>query len=129
MARFVPIDAKAFRRSAVKKVGPHALSAHFDREHHQIVIYLDTGMNLAFDPRYAFGLEKATADELEGVRIEGAGGTLHFPNLDEFFSVPRILEGFLGPMDWARREARAAASRENGKKGGRPKTIREEAFC
>jgi hypothetical protein len=57
----------------------------------------------------------------------GAGGSIHFPRLDAFFSIPKLLEGFLGPLHWARREARAAASRENGKLGGRPKRVPEAA--
>jgi hypothetical protein len=123
MADFTPIDAAAFRSGAARgrKRGPHALSAEFDSERHRIVIRLDTGMELSFDPRKAFGLEKATAGDLAGLSVEGAGGSLHFPKLDVFLSIPRLLEGFLGPMDWTRRQARAAASRENGKLGGRPR--------
>jgi hypothetical protein len=125
MAEFVTIDAAAFRKGAArgKKLGPRALSARFDARHHRIVVHLDTGIDLSFDPRNAFGLEKAAAEDLEGVEVAGAGGALHFPRLDAFFSVPRLLEGFLGPMDWARREARATASRENGKLGGRPRKV------
>jgi hypothetical protein len=55
------------------------------------------------------------------ITVEGAGNTLHFPKLDADFSVSRLLEGFLGPLEWTKREARAAASRENGKRGGRPR--------
>src|SRR5689334_7213731 len=121
MAKFIPITEEAFRKGEGKKVGPHAVSAHFDAAHHRIVLHLDTGIDLSFDPRHAFGLEHATAEELSHLTLEGVGGTLHLPKLDTFMSIPRILEGFLGPMDWARREAAAQASRENGKLGGRPR--------
>lgn len=129
MAKFVRIDEKAFREGAKRgrALGPHAVSAHFDRESHRIVIHLDTGIDVSFDPRQACGLENANADDLIGVEIAGAGGSLHFPKLDAFFSVSKILEGFLGPMEWARREARAAASRANGTLGGRPKKIAQPA--
>lgn len=127
MAKFTPITQGAFkegeRRGAALR--PHALSVHFDREHHRVVIHLDTGLDLSFDPRSAFGLENATAGDLSEVEVVGAGGSIHFPKLDEFFSVPKLLEGFLGPLDWSRRESRAAASRENGKLGGRPKKALE----
>lgn len=129
MARFVPITRKTFDEGGArgKKLRPHALSANFDRDHHRIVIHLDTGLDLSFDPRSAFGLEHANASDLSKVEIVGAGGSLHFPQLDAFFSIPNLLEGFLGPLNWSRREARAAASRENGKSGGRPKKIPEPA--
>lgn len=122
MAKFTPIDRKAFGAGAKRgaKLGPHAVSAHFDKKHHRVVMHLDTGIDVSFDPRQAYGLERANADDLAGVEIAGAGGALHFPNMDAFFSIPRLLEGFFGPMDWTRRLARAEASRRNGRLGGRP---------
>ena len=69
MAKFTPITQGAFkegeRRGAALR--PHALSVHFDREHHRVVIHLDTGLDLSFDPRSAFGLENATAGDLSEI--------------------------------------------------------------
>src|SRR5688572_4993317 len=108
MAKFTPITRDAFREGGKRgnALRPHALSAHFDHEHHRIVIHLDTGLDLSFDPRAAFGLDRANATELSEVEIAGAGGSIHFPQLDTFLSIPKLLEGFLGPLDWSRREAR-----------------------
>ncbi|WP_353199449.1 DUF2442 domain-containing protein [Sandarakinorhabdus sp.] len=121
MAEFVPITAKAFREGGKHKPGPHAVEARFDAARHRIVVELDTGLELAFDPARAHGLEHASAAELAGVAVAGAGSALHVPALDAYFTVARLLEGFLGPLDWSRREARAAASRANGALGGRPR--------
>lgn len=85
------------------------------------MVRLDTGLDFSFDPRKAQGLSDAVADDFVGVTVEGVGSTLHFPRLDADYTVSRLLEGFLGPLDWSRREARARASRENGRHGGRPK--------
>jgi hypothetical protein len=124
MAEFRAIDEVAFRKAVAKsgraKIAPRSLSAGFDRRNHRVWVKLDSGIDFSFDPGRAHGLQDASADDLAGVTVEGAGGTLHFPRLDADFSVARLLEGFLGPLDWTRREARAAASRENGKRGGRP---------
>ena len=86
-----------------------------------MIVRLDTGIDFSFDPRQAQGLADASSDDFVGVTVEGVGSTLHFPRLDADYTVSRLLEGFLGPLDWSRREARAKASRENGKRGGRPK--------
>jgi hypothetical protein len=131
MARFEPIDEVTFNRvsaRAGKAPLPCATEARFDRRSHKVRLALSTGLELSFDPRLACGLEKASDDDLASVEVEGAGGTIRFARLDADFSVARLLEGFLGPLDWTRREARAAASRQNGKLGGRPrKAVRTAA--
>jgi hypothetical protein len=125
MAEFKLVDETAFRAAGVRgrftHATPHAVKARFDRRSERVVVGLNTGIEFAFDPRLAPGLAEAAAEDLVGVTVEGVGSTLHFPRLDADFTVSRLLEGFLGPMDWTRREARALASRENGKRGGRPK--------
>jgi hypothetical protein len=125
MAEFKQLDDAAFQRAARRGkqayATPRALAARFDRRTRKIIVKLDTGIDFAFDPKRAQGLCDAAADDLVGVSVEGVGSTLHFPRLDADFTVSRLLEGFLGPMDWTRREMRALASRENGKRGGRPR--------
>jgi hypothetical protein len=57
---------------------------------------------------------------------------VHFPKLDVDLYIPALLEGFLGSRQWmaaqigklggqASTEAKSAAARENGKRGGRPR--------
>lgn len=125
MAEFKQLDEAAFRRAAKRGKQaygtPRAVAARFDRRTHKVIVQLDTGIDFAFDPKRAQGLSDAAADDLVGVSVEGVGSTLHFPRLDADFTVSRLLEGFVGPMDWTRREMRALASRENGKRGGRPR--------
>jgi hypothetical protein len=128
MAKFKPVSEAALEKAAVRaerKLTPFAVRASFDRRSHKVKLMLNTGVELAFDPHAAYGLAGAADDALAVVKIEGGGSALHFPRLDTFFSIPRLLEGFLGPLEWTRREARAAASRENGKSGGRPRKARE----
>ncbi len=121
MAEFLAPDEKAFERARRKTATPRAVEARFDKRTRRIKLRLDTGLDVMFDPRDAHGLEEAREEDFAGAVIEGGGTVLHLPRLDADFSVARLLEGFLGPMDWTRREARAEASRKNGMKGGRPK--------
>lgn len=125
MAEFNALDSAAFQAARANKRRsplPRAIFARFDRRSQRVTVRLDTGLEFSFDPRQAKGLAEAAPDDFVGVRVEGVGSTLHFPRLDADYTVSRLLEVFLGPMDWTRREARAQASRENGKRGGRPRS-------
>lgn len=92
---------------------------------------LNTAVDVSFSPRDAQGLENATAGQLAEIEITPPGFGLHWPKLDFDLYVPALLEGMLGSRRWmaarlgaaggrSRSKAKAAASRENGKLGGRP---------
>lgn len=123
MAKFIPVDEIEFaRKSRTRTVkSPYAVAARFDGRRKRLVVELDTGVEFSFEPARAFGLQDASGADLRDVFIDGGGTTLSLPRLDADFSIARLLEGFLGPLDWVRREARANASRQNGKLGGRPR--------
>ena len=123
MVEFVEVDEIAFARkgrAAVLK-SPYAVSARYLAPRKRVVIVLDSGVEFSFESAQAFGLKNASDDDLRDVVIDGAGSTLSFPRLDADFSVARLLESVFGPTEWSRREARAKASRANGRLGGRPK--------
>lgn len=122
MAEYKAIDEATFAATARGRTpAPRAVSARFDKRTQRVVVKLDTGIDFAFDPQRAKGLIGVASDDLVGVKVEGAGNTLHFPRLDVDLGVGRLLENFVGPMDWTRKEAQADASRRNGKLGGRPR--------
>lgn len=116
-SEFVTLKARLAKRAP----RPHAIAASYDARRHVVKVRLDTGLAFEFDPARARGLEGASPDELAGVTVQGAGGALHFPRLDSDLTVSRLLEDFLGPLDWARREARAATSRPRLKSVGKAK--------
>jgi len=110
---------------------PHSVAARYDRQADRIVVTLNTAVDVSFSPRDAQGLEDASADELAVIEITPPGFGLHWPRLDADLYVPALLEGMLGSRRWmaarlgaaggrSRSKAKAAASRENGKLGGRP---------
>ncbi|MDO8901731.1 MAG: DUF2442 domain-containing protein [Phenylobacterium sp.] len=111
---------------------PKAVTARYDRRVSRIVVELDNGLELAFPPRLAEGLEAATPAELSEIEISPLGDGLHWPSLDVDLHVPGLLSGVFGSKAWmartlgaaggrARSARKASAARENGRKGGRPK--------
>lgn len=111
---------------------PKAVTARYDRRVSRIVVELDNGLELAFPPRLAEGLEAATPAELSEIEISPLGDGLHWPKIDVDLHVPGLLSGIFGPKVWmaralgaaggrARTAKKASAARENGRKGGRPK--------
>ncbi|HEY9549132.1 MAG TPA: DUF2442 domain-containing protein, partial [Kiloniellaceae bacterium] len=74
----------------------------------------------------------ARLKDLAQVEICMAGRGLHFPTLDADLYIPALLDGIFGSARWTaaklgqaggkvKSAAKASASRENGKLGGRPR--------
>ena len=118
----------------LQKAAPRVLEAQYDRRTGRIVLHLSTRVDLSFSPADAQGLEHATPAQLSEIEISPAGFGIHFPRLDADLYVPAVLEGVLGSKRWmaarlgqaggrSRSLAKKAASRQNGKLGGRPAKI------
>lgn len=105
-----------------------ASSVRYDAANRRIVVELTNGATFAFPPDLAEGLVGASDAALGEVEVLGEGHGLHWESLDVDFTVPGLLAGVFGTRSWmarqagrARSDAKAAAARANGRKGGRPK--------
>lgn len=122
------LDAALERGRIARATEPRAARARYDRKLGRIVVDLTNGCVFAFPPRLAQGLGKATDNQLAEVEILGHGYGLHWNSLDVDLSIPGLLAGIFGTRSYMARlagrtktPAKAAASRANGAKGGRPR--------
>lgn len=112
--------------------GPRAVQARYDRRRGRVVVSLNNDVELAFPAKLAEGLSGASPADLADIEISPTGLGLHWPRLDADLYLPGLLNGVFGSSRWmagmmgrlggrARSDAKAAAARANGRRGGRPR--------
>ena len=122
-------NAQASQRLATT---PTVVTVRYDPGTDRVIMSLSNGLEVSFPAHEVQGLETATPADLSHIEIDPPGFGLHFPTLDADVYVPALLQGLLGSERWmaarlgarggkARTAAKAAASRKNGKLGGRPR--------
>lgn len=82
---------------------PKAIHARYDRRVSRVIVGLDNGLELAFPPRLAQGLEHATPADLAVIEISPLGDGLHWPAIDADLYVPGLLQGVFGSKSWMAR--------------------------
>lgn len=113
---------------------PCANSAKYDEPSKRILVELDNGCLFAFPAGNVQGLEQATQEELSDIELLGGGYALSWPRVNADIRIEAALTGIFGSKKWmirlAAREAgshssarKTISSRENGKKGGRPRKV------
>ena len=119
------------RAKDLERSFPRVVAAHYDRKAGRVVIELGSKLIVSFSPHDVEGLEDAKASQMSEVEISPSGFGIHFPAVDADIYVPALLDGILGSKRWmasrlgqiggqSRSRAKKAASRANGKLGGRP---------
>jgi Protein of unknown function (DUF2442) len=132
MASRTEFEVATRRAKRKQAVFPAATSARYDRRLDRVMVGLSSGIELAFPPHKAQGLETAKPSQLHPIEISPSGFGIHFPKLDADLYIPALIEGFFGSKRWmasrlgasggrAKSRVKASASRRNGRLGGRPK--------
>ena len=127
------IPAARARAARESKAGRRATSARYDARTGRVMVELTSGFMFGFPAKAIPALAKATATPLAQVQVSPAGNGLHWEALDADLSVPALLLASVGHSDKlgelarlagsSKSAAKAAAARENGLKGGRPRQV------
>lgn len=124
------IAAARARTEQQDRTEPRAVKAWYDPEQNLVMFELRNGCIFGFPPleNPYWGLKGATPEQLSEVEAVENGYGLHWEALDADLSIQGLLLDLLNVKAWysrwlggAKSEAKAAAARENGKKGGRPR--------
>ena len=122
------IDAALERGRIAAETEPRAAAARYDAKSGRVIIDLTNGATFAFPARLAEGLADADPGDLGEIEISPNGFGLHWPKLDIDYTVAGLVAGVFGTARWmaaragrGTSEAKAAAARANGAKGGRPR--------
>jgi hypothetical protein len=123
------------RGREMMKTEPRATAARYDAASDRIILELVNGCSYIFPAVNVQDFQDIARDtRMNEIIVEGDGFNLNWPQLDIDLYVPAVVSGIFGTKAWmekalarragqAKSPAKAAASRANGAKGGRPRKV------
>jgi len=122
------LPAARERARQAAETEPRAASAGYDALKGRIVVELTSGSLFAFPAEVVEELAGASAEVRAAVEVMADGEILRWGAVDADVSIPGLIARVTNVRAWAARylgagrsEAKAAAARVNGRKGGRPR--------
>lgn len=129
---------------------PRAAQAFYIADDNKVGILLRNGLEIRIPAQMIQGLQDANPTQIANITLTASGNALHWEDLDAQMSVAGLVAGIFGTEAWMRQiqheptagrvhsaaatlgrvggrtrsAVKAAAVRENGKKGGRPRKVK-----
>ena len=110
---------------------PRAVKAWYAADSERVFIELTNGVMMGFPYQLLQGLTNGTPEQLAEVEIMPTGSALHWESLDADLGVAQLVSQLFGSKAWmtelgrqggkSKSPSKAQASRDNGKRGGRPR--------
>lgn len=134
--RFMDVSEQEFQASIQRgedlRQNGYAVSAEYDAPQNRLVVSLSSGVIITVPVHLMQELADADPAALGEIEIAPSGLALHWPSLDADVYVPSLMQGIFGTKRWIAAQlgaaggrvttpAKAAAARQNGAKGGRPR--------
>lgn len=116
------LDAADERGRIALATEPRAASARYDAKTQRIVVDLTSGATFAFPPALVQFPRDASPEQLAEIEVSAAGFGLHWPQLDEDYTVKGLINGVFGTAKWMAAQAgrtsspAKAAARANGER-------------
>ena len=127
------IEAAIARSAEQNLFQPQACDVLYDDTSRKIVIKFDNGCQFECPVSLLQGVCNLTDDEIAKVKLTPAGWGLTWEDADLDLGVNELVQGIFGTKAWlkeiaakggrSKSEKKQAASRINGKKGGRPRKV------
>ena len=125
------IDRARAAGKILAETEPRAVKAWYATDSERVFIELTNGVMMGFPYQLLQGLANGTPEQLAEVEIMPTGSALHWESLDADLGVAQLVSGLFGSKAWmtelgrhggkSKSDAKAQASRDNGKRGGRPR--------
>lgn len=116
---------------AARQIEPYAIAARYDRPSQKFVVELNNDTSFIFPAYLCEGLSEASDEQRAAVMLTPSGMALMWDDLDVGLTLPGLMKGIFGTRAWMAElgkkggsktsATKAKSSRENGKKGGRPR--------
>ena len=130
------IEQAIANQSKIEATEPRANKVCFDENDSRITIHFHNGTIFSFLTDSVEAIASLSSETLATVELTPSGKGLRWDKADIDLSIIGLMMGIFGSQQWMREiavkggksksERKKAASRANGKKGGRPKKVTTE---
>ena len=130
------IERASANQSKIDATEPRANKVFFDEKDSRIIIHFFNGTIFSFLTDSVEAIASLSSETLATVELTPSGKGLRWDEADIDLSIIGLMMGIFGSQQWMREiavkggksksERKKAASRVNGKKGGRPKKVTTE---